>query len=49
MITYRGVMTRDKIRRILMVRYKSCFVCHGSFFGWRSRLLTMASLTRLSQ
>jgi glycosyltransferase involved in cell wall biosynthesis len=38
-ITYRGMMTKDKIRRILMLRYKSCFVCHGSFFGWRSRLL----------
>lgn len=40
-ITYRGVMSKDRIRRILMVRYASCFVCHGSFFGWRSRLLAL--------
>jgi glycosyltransferase involved in cell wall biosynthesis len=38
-ITYRGEMSRDTIRTILMVRYKSCAVCHGSFFGWRERLL----------
>jgi len=31
-ITYRGIMDREHIRRILMVRYKSCFVLHGSFF-----------------
>ncbi len=43
-ITYRGVMAKDKIRRILMLRYKSCFVCHGSFFGWRSRLLAHGKL-----
>lgn len=43
-ITYRGLMAKDKIRRILMVRYKSCFVCHGSFFGWRSRLLGQGKL-----
>ena len=43
-ITYRGLMTRDKIRRILTLRYKSCFVCHGSFFGWRSRLLMHGKL-----
>jgi glycosyltransferase involved in cell wall biosynthesis len=43
-ITYRGIMTKDKIRRILVLRYKSCFVCHGSFFGWRSRLLVHGKL-----
>lgn len=43
-ITYRGTMAKDKIRRILMLRYKSCFVCHGSFFGWRSRLLAHGKL-----
>ena len=43
-ITYRGIMAKDKIRRILMLRYKSCFVCHGSFFGWRSRLLAHGKL-----
>jgi glycosyltransferase involved in cell wall biosynthesis len=43
-ITYRGLMTRDKIKRILTLRYKSCFVCHGSFFGWRSRLLMHGKL-----
>jgi glycosyltransferase involved in cell wall biosynthesis len=43
-ITYRGIMAKDKIRRILMLRYKSCFVCHGSFFGWRSRLLVHGKL-----
>ncbi len=43
-VTYRGMMTRNRIRRILMLRYKSCFVCHGSFFGWRSRLLMHGKL-----
>ena len=43
-ITYRGMMTKDKIRHILTLRYKSCFVCHGSFFGWRSRLLDARQL-----
>ena len=43
-ITYRGIMAKDKIRRILMLRYKSCLVCHGSFFGWRSRLLVHGKL-----
>ena len=43
-ITYRGLMAKDKIRRILMLRYKSCLVCHGSFFGWRSRLLVHGKL-----
>lgn len=38
-ITYRGTMAQYTIRRILMLRYKSCFVCHGSFLGWRERLL----------
>jgi glycosyltransferase involved in cell wall biosynthesis len=38
-ITYRGEMSRRSVRRILMTRYKSCFVCHGGFFGWRKRLL----------
>ena len=43
-ITYRGVMAKETIRHILMLRYKSCFVCHGSFFGWRSRLLAHGKL-----
>ena len=43
-ITYRDTMAKDNIRRILMVRYKSCLVCHGSFIGWRSRLLVHGKL-----
>lgn len=43
-ITYRGLMAKDKIRRILILRYKSCLVCHGSFFGWRPRLLSHGKL-----
>lgn len=38
-ITYRGRMSVETIKHILRVRYKSCLVCHGSFFGWRERLL----------
>jgi glycosyltransferase involved in cell wall biosynthesis len=43
-ITYRGIMDREHIRRILMVRYKSCFVLHGSFFGWKDRVLRHGKL-----
>jgi glycosyltransferase involved in cell wall biosynthesis len=39
MITYRGRMARESIRRLLILRYKMSFLYHGSFFGWRLRLL----------
>lgn len=37
-VTYRGEMSKATIRHVLRVRFKSCMVCHGSFFGWRERL-----------
>ena len=37
-ITYRGEMSKRYVRRILILRHKSTFVCHGAFFGWRERL-----------
>jgi glycosyltransferase involved in cell wall biosynthesis len=37
-ITYRGEMSKNNIRKILILRHKSTFVCHGAFFGWRARL-----------
>jgi glycosyltransferase involved in cell wall biosynthesis len=43
-ITYRGEMSKETIRHILTVRYKSCLVCHGSFFGWRGRILEHGKL-----
>jgi glycosyltransferase involved in cell wall biosynthesis len=46
-VTYRGKMTQNRIKRILRSRYKSCFVCHGSFFGWRARLLAHGKLDPL--
>ncbi len=39
MITYRGRMARDTLRRLLILRYKTSFLNHGTFFGWRRRLL----------
>lgn len=43
-ITYRGRICPESIRHILRVRYKSCFICHGSFFGWRERMLRHGKL-----
>ena len=43
-ITYRGEMSRRTIKRILRVRWKANAVCHGSFFGWRERLLRIGKL-----
>lgn len=43
-ITYRGRMARDTIKKMIIVRYKMCPVCHGSFFGWRERLLRHGKL-----
>jgi glycosyltransferase involved in cell wall biosynthesis len=37
-ITYRGEMSKKTVRRILILRHKSTFCCHGAFFGWRDRL-----------
>jgi glycosyltransferase involved in cell wall biosynthesis len=37
-ITYRGGLSPDRIRRILVLRYFVCPVIHGAFFGWRQRL-----------
>jgi glycosyltransferase involved in cell wall biosynthesis len=43
-ITYRGEMSRRRIKRILRVRWKANAVCHGSFFGWRDRVLRVGKL-----
>lgn len=43
-ITYRGRMARDTIKQLIVHRYKMCPVCHGSFFGWRDRLLKHGKL-----
>ena len=43
-ITYRGPMCRETIKRILRVRWKANAVCHGSFFGWRERVLRIGKL-----
>jgi hypothetical protein len=37
-------MARDTIRKMIIVRYKACPVCHGSFFGWKERLLKYGGL-----
>jgi glycosyltransferase involved in cell wall biosynthesis len=37
-ITYRGEMSKRRLRRILVLRHKSTFVCHAAFFGWQKRL-----------
>ena len=42
--TYRGRMASDTIRRMIMLRYKACPVCHGSFFGWRERMCKLGGL-----
>jgi glycosyltransferase involved in cell wall biosynthesis len=42
--TYRGEMCKETIRKIIIVRYRACPVCHGSFFGWRERLLKHGKL-----
>lgn len=39
MITYRGRMSSGFIRRILILRYEMSPLPHGSFFGWKSRVL----------
>lgn len=43
-ITYRGRMCRDSIRRMLILRYKMCPVYHAAFFGWRDRILAIGGL-----
>jgi glycosyltransferase involved in cell wall biosynthesis len=43
-ITYRGPMTQSTIKQLIVRRYKMCPVCHGSFFGWRERLLKHGKL-----
>ena len=43
-VTYRGRMAADTIRKVIINRYKACPVCHGSFFGWRERLLKHGKL-----
>jgi glycosyltransferase involved in cell wall biosynthesis len=37
-ITYRGRLSPERIKRILVLRYLVCPVIHGTFFGWRQRL-----------
>jgi glycosyltransferase involved in cell wall biosynthesis len=43
-VTYRGEMSSRTIKRLILLRYKSCPVLHGSFFGWRERLLRHGKL-----
>jgi len=43
-VTYRGQLSANTIRRLMMVRYTSCPVLHGSFFGWRERILRHGKL-----
>jgi glycosyltransferase involved in cell wall biosynthesis len=43
-ITYRGQMCRDTIRRMLILRYKMCPVYHAAFFGWRHRILAIGRM-----
>jgi glycosyltransferase involved in cell wall biosynthesis len=42
--TYRGTMSRETIKKLIIRRYKACPVLHGSFFGWRERLLSHGKL-----
>jgi glycosyltransferase involved in cell wall biosynthesis len=37
-ITYRGRLSRERMKRILVLRYFVSPVIHGTFFGWRQRL-----------
>jgi glycosyltransferase involved in cell wall biosynthesis len=37
-ITYRGGLSPDRIKRVLVLRYLVCPVIHGTFFGWRQDL-----------
>jgi len=37
-ITYRGRLSPERIKRILVLRYLVSPVIHGTFFGWRQRL-----------
>jgi glycosyltransferase involved in cell wall biosynthesis len=37
-ITYRGRLSPERTKRILVLRYFVCPVLHGTFFGWRQRL-----------
>lgn len=39
MITYRGELSGPLVRRILILRFLMCPVIHGTFFGWRERLV----------
>jgi glycosyltransferase involved in cell wall biosynthesis len=42
--TYRGTMSRETIKKLIVLRYRACPVLHGSFFGWRERLLRYGKL-----
>jgi glycosyltransferase involved in cell wall biosynthesis len=44
MITYRGELSGRCLRRILILRFLMCPVVHGTFFGWRERLLRHGKL-----
>ena len=44
MITYRGELSGRCLRRILVMRFFMCPVVHGTFFGWRERLLPHGKL-----
>jgi glycosyltransferase involved in cell wall biosynthesis len=37
-VTYRGELSPERLKRILVLRYVVCPVMHGTFFGWRQRL-----------
>lgn len=44
MCSYRGRMTPDRIKRILIMRYEMCPLVHGAFFGWKDKLLRHGKL-----
>jgi glycosyltransferase involved in cell wall biosynthesis len=44
MITYRGRMARDTIRRLIIMRCETSPLVHGCFFGWADRVLKTGPL-----
>jgi glycosyltransferase involved in cell wall biosynthesis len=44
MITYRGRMARDTIRRLIVMRCETSPLVHGCFFGWADRILKTGPL-----
>lgn len=44
MITYRGRMHRQTIKRLMILRFNTSPLIHGSFFGWADRILKTGPL-----